>query len=406
VRHALADAAGVSSADVVFPSDETFDVSAVAPGITAVPPIPLTAGWKLKVWNYTDAGSGELPEVDLVTGTVNMPDPPIIEKEVTNMKYDDQIWEGLGAPADNFLAVLTGFLDLKEAGNYDFWTTSDDGSKLWIDNVLVVDNGGLHAPVKRMGTVNLSPGFHSIVVEFFEAGGGAFLEISWRGSDTGGAEQPAVVFQKPDTAAKSLRQPSLKIITNHRLEVTKEVHKGSVTKKAAHANILRMSKAQARQAGLQDEVSKVQRQLAHLERVEHKSTNLAAAEAKAFQGDSLFERKLAAAALELQLSLNKREAMQRELKASEHRDGYNGRRLLSLNSPLETLDGTELYRKPVSAGLTCEYSAYILVPKADSFDANVNTLKQTSNKLVQAGFMPLLSISTTLEDAPQLRQDA
>ena len=164
-----------------------------------------TAGWKLKVWNYPDVGSGEFPEVDLGTGTVNMPDPPIIEKEVTNMKYDDQIWEGLGAPADYFLAVLTGFLDLKEAGNYDFWTTSDDGSKLWIDNVLVVDNGGLHPPVKTMGTVNLSSGFHSIVVEFFEAGGGAFLEISWRGSDTGGAEQPAVVFQKPDTAAKSLR---------------------------------------------------------------------------------------------------------------------------------------------------------------------------------------------------------
>jgi hypothetical protein len=159
------------------------------------------------------------------------------------------------------------------------------------------------------------------------------------------------------------------------------VYKGSVTKKSIPRKhpvcvgcffcpTLRLDiqnvQAQGRQAGLQDEVSKVQRQLAHLERVEHKSTNLAAAEAKAFKGDSLFERKLAAAALELQLSLNKREAMQRELKASEHRDGHNGRRLISLNSPLETLDGAELYRKPVSAGLTCEHSAYILVPKTDS----------------------------------------
>ena len=87
-------------------------------------------GWQLRVWNFPNAGSGEIPGFDLDTGSFNMPEPPIIDKEVTGMMYDDQKWIQLGAPADNFAAVLTGFLDVKEAGEYNFWTESDDGSWL------------------------------------------------------------------------------------------------------------------------------------------------------------------------------------------------------------------------------------------------------------------------------------
>jgi hypothetical protein len=154
-------------------------------------------GWQLRVWKYPNAGSGEFPEFDSGTDSFEMPEPPIINvNPVTEMMYDDQKWKELGAPHDNFAAVLTGFLDVKEAGQYDFWTESDDGSMLWIDKAIVVDNHGLHGPEKKTGTVSLSKGIHPILVQFFEAGGGAFLNISWKGPDTAGAEQPVDVFQK------------------------------------------------------------------------------------------------------------------------------------------------------------------------------------------------------------------
>jgi hypothetical protein len=156
-----------------------------------------TRGWQLRVWNYSNAGSGEFPDFDSDTDSFKMPEPPIINiNPVTEMMYDNQKWKELGAPDDNFAAVLTGFLDVKEAGQYDFWTESDDGSMLWIDKAMVVDNHGLHAPEKKTGTVSLSKGIHPILVQFFEAGGGAFLKISWKGPDTAGAEQPVDVFQK------------------------------------------------------------------------------------------------------------------------------------------------------------------------------------------------------------------
>ena len=62
-----------------------------------------------------------------------------------------------------------------------------------IDSGLVVDNGGSHGIQKRQGTVSLSRGFHSILVQYFQGAGGAFLSISYSGADTGGVEQPVAV---------------------------------------------------------------------------------------------------------------------------------------------------------------------------------------------------------------------
>ena len=106
------------------------------------------------------------------------------------MTFDDNKWKVVGAPDDNFAAVLSGFLNVQNAGEYEFWTKSDDGSELWIDKARVVDNSGLHAPETKKGTVSLSKGLHSILVPFVECRNGAYLKISWKGPDTGGKEQP------------------------------------------------------------------------------------------------------------------------------------------------------------------------------------------------------------------------
>src|SRR5581483_6819876 len=55
--------------------------------------------------------------------------------------------------ADHFYARWTGRIKIPRDGKYTFFTESDDGSRLWIDGKVVVDNGGLHAMEEKSGEV-------------------------------------------------------------------------------------------------------------------------------------------------------------------------------------------------------------------------------------------------------------
>jgi alpha-L-fucosidase len=61
---------------------------------------------------------------------------------------------------------------------YGFSLSSDDGSKLFIDGKLVVDNDGLHAAQEKSGSVALAQGYHAIRVEYFNKTGDLNLDIS------------------------------------------------------------------------------------------------------------------------------------------------------------------------------------------------------------------------------------
>lgn len=63
---------------------------------------------------------------------------------------------------------------------YTFYTTSDDASYLWIDNILVVNNGGLHGGTEASGTINLVANtYYPIKVQFGENGGGDFVTVNF-----------------------------------------------------------------------------------------------------------------------------------------------------------------------------------------------------------------------------------
>ncbi len=72
-------------------------------------------------------------------------------------------------------------LDVPVTGNYQFYLTSDDGSRLKIDGNTLVDNDGLHAAITKTGSSQLSKGLHTIEVAFIQASGGQHLAIEWQG---------------------------------------------------------------------------------------------------------------------------------------------------------------------------------------------------------------------------------
>ncbi|MER6345143.1 ricin-type beta-trefoil lectin domain protein [Streptomyces sp. NPDC001532] len=80
----------------------------------------------------------------------------------------------------NFVTHVIGNLDAPAAGGYTFRLTSDDGSRLWIDDQVVIDHDGLHGAEPKEGTVNLTAGHHSLRVEHFERDGGQQLTLAWK----------------------------------------------------------------------------------------------------------------------------------------------------------------------------------------------------------------------------------
>jgi len=84
--------------------------------------------------------------------------------------------------AGNMALVFEGFLDIRKEGQYKFWLTSDDGSKLWIDDKLVVNNDGVHPPAVVNASTFLKTGPRPIKVAFFNAGGGAELRLEFQGA--------------------------------------------------------------------------------------------------------------------------------------------------------------------------------------------------------------------------------
>jgi PA14 domain len=64
-----------------------------------------------------------------------------------------------------------GAFEVAQPGRFHFRLTSDDGSKLYIDGKLVIDNDGYHATRSIEGDVDLGAGPHVIAVPYWQGPG-------------------------------------------------------------------------------------------------------------------------------------------------------------------------------------------------------------------------------------------
>jgi hypothetical protein len=80
----------------------------------------------------------------------------------------EQGFPGVTKRFEWFAIDYTGRFWIDKPGMYNFELTSDDGSKLYIDAELIVDNDGVHPPRTRDGSVALRRGIHSMRVEYFQ----------------------------------------------------------------------------------------------------------------------------------------------------------------------------------------------------------------------------------------------
>ncbi len=99
-------------------------------------------------------------------------------------------WGG-GSPApeinaDNFSVRWTGTLTPTTTGSYQIGITTDDGGRLYLDGVKIVDIWWDHAAQTTTVAETFTAGVaHSITFEFYENGGDAVAKLVW--SVPGGA---------------------------------------------------------------------------------------------------------------------------------------------------------------------------------------------------------------------------
>ncbi|GIJ46019.1 hypothetical protein Val02_29050 [Virgisporangium aliadipatigenens] len=147
--------------------------TAPAPAKAAIP--PQEPGVTLRVFDLQQSLSklctlkpGQTPNVDKLMSTVDW-------NSATQFGIED-----------NFAAQALGYVNISTAGTYTFRLSSDDGSRLLIDDQLVIDHDGLHGVSSKDGAIALTTGPHALRIDFFEATGGQQLTLQWQPPGTSG----------------------------------------------------------------------------------------------------------------------------------------------------------------------------------------------------------------------------
>lgn len=97
--------------------------------------------------------------------------------KVINFQFDSEEEKPYTSP---FSIIWEGYLYVPQDGNYGFITESDDGSWIYINNKLVVDNGGIHGTQRVVNEINLEQGYYKIRVKYFDNYFGAIMRLKWR----------------------------------------------------------------------------------------------------------------------------------------------------------------------------------------------------------------------------------
>lgn len=96
---------------------------------------------------------------------------------------------------NNFALLLEGYIEIQQAGYYIFQLNSDDGSRLYIGNKLLIDYDGIHGRwAGKSFMVPLEKGFYPIRLEYFQNKYDAFLELDC--IPPGGTRQSLIPFDQ------------------------------------------------------------------------------------------------------------------------------------------------------------------------------------------------------------------
>jgi mono/diheme cytochrome c family protein len=139
-------------------------------------------------YDYYEADFPELPEFDRLT------------PKTTGSA--DTFTLAVAERKNNYGLRFRGIINIPKDGKYSFYIKSDDGSRIYIDDQIVADNGGVHPSQEHYGNLKLKAGEHTIRVVYFDAGDQTELVVSWKGPGIDKAVIPANVLTREGVAMR------------------------------------------------------------------------------------------------------------------------------------------------------------------------------------------------------------
>jgi hypothetical protein len=137
----------------------------------------------------TPTAIGVLPDVDIGARDIGESFPNLV------MLISTEPWQ----LERNYAARLTGSLNVEAEADYELCLVSDDGSRLLLEGVVVIENDGVKdVPTQACSTVHLAPGEYGLEIRYFQAEGPTLaLQLSW--SIDGGAKAivPSAALFRP-----------------------------------------------------------------------------------------------------------------------------------------------------------------------------------------------------------------
>ncbi|MGH9200804.1 MAG: PA14 domain-containing protein, partial [Vicinamibacterales bacterium] len=111
-----------------------------------------------------------------------------------------------GIPADGFSVRWTRTIDFEQDGEYVFKVDADDGVRLSVDGMRLIDEWHDASQKTHEGRINLAAGWHTVVLEYYENTGNAYVQFvyeppisGWKGEYFGNPDLSGMpVFIRDD----------------------------------------------------------------------------------------------------------------------------------------------------------------------------------------------------------------
>ena len=85
------------------------------------------------------------------------------------------------APDGQYSIRWTGFVRIDSTGNWTFFTNSNDGVRLWVNDQKIIDNWTSHVAAEDRASRTLQKGWYPIKLEYFQNGGSAVIQLRYNG---------------------------------------------------------------------------------------------------------------------------------------------------------------------------------------------------------------------------------